>query len=159
MDLDSKIILNVDLVYEQNLPVLYFCLLCSMVFAFLFLQFTIAFFFAFNQNNSYNRQTANTKKLTKAEDWNSKSTNHRTYSDLSLTIVFSKRSGLLHLLLAAKWCARNSLFGLNFRTHPNLTVRKNDEKTKFWGQLVESAVFQITVIKSTFDHWIEAELT
>ena len=71
----------------------------------------------------------------------------------------SKRSGLLHLLLAAKWRARNSLFGLNFRTHPHLTVRKNDEKTKFWGQLVESAVFQITVIEWTFDHWIEAELT
>ena len=29
-------------------------------------------------------------------------TNHRTYTDLSLTIVFSKRSGLLHWLLTAK---------------------------------------------------------
>ena len=31
LDLDS--IINVDLVYEQNLPVRYSCLLCSIVFA------------------------------------------------------------------------------------------------------------------------------
>ena len=30
------------------------------------------------------------------KDRGSKSTNNRTYTDLSLTIVFSKRSGLLH---------------------------------------------------------------
>ena len=50
LDLDS--IINVDLVYEQNRPVLYSCLLCSIVFASLFLPFTIAFFIAFHQNNS-----------------------------------------------------------------------------------------------------------
>ena len=50
------------------------------------------------------------------------------------------RSGLLHLLLAAKWRACNSLFGLNFRTHPHSTFRKKDEKTTFWGGLVESTV-------------------
>ena len=50
LDLDS--IINVDLVYEQNLPVRYSCLLCSIVFASFFLPFTIAFFIAFNQNNS-----------------------------------------------------------------------------------------------------------
>ena len=50
LDLDS--IINFDLVYEQNLPVLYSCLLCSIIFASLFLPFTIAFFIAFNQNNS-----------------------------------------------------------------------------------------------------------
>ena len=48
LDLDS--IINVDLVYEQNLPVRYSCLLCSIVFASLFLPFTIAFFTAFNHN-------------------------------------------------------------------------------------------------------------
>ena len=46
LDLDS--IINVDLVYEQNRPVLYSCLLCSIIFASLFLPFTIAFFIAFN---------------------------------------------------------------------------------------------------------------
>ena len=50
--LDLDLILNVDLVYEQNLPALYSCLLSSIVFASLFLPFTIAFLIAFNQNNS-----------------------------------------------------------------------------------------------------------
>ena len=38
----------------------------------------------------------------------SKSTNHRTYTDLSLTIVFSKRSDPLHWLLEAKFELQNS---------------------------------------------------
>ena len=46
---------------------------------------------------------------------------------------------------------------LNFRTHPHSTLRKKEEKTKFWGRLVESVVFEKTIIKSKFDHWIEAE--
>ena len=32
--------------------------------------------------------------------------------------------------------------GLNFRTRPHSTLRKKEEKTKFWGRLVESVVFQ-----------------
>ena len=47
--------------------------------------------------------------------------------------------------------------GLNFRTRPHSTLRKKEEKTKFWGRLVESVVFQKTVIESTFDYWIETE--
>ena len=35
-------------------------------------------------------------------------------------------------------------------------LEKKKEK-KYWGRLVESIVFQKTVIKSTFDYWIEAE--
>ena len=50
--LDRDSIINVDLVYKQNRPVLYSCLLCSIVFASLFLPFMIAFFIAFHQNNS-----------------------------------------------------------------------------------------------------------
>ena len=50
--LDRDSVINVDLVYEQNRPVLYSCLLCSIVFTSLFLPFTIAFFIAFHQNNS-----------------------------------------------------------------------------------------------------------
>ena len=88
LDLDSI------MVYEQNLPFVYSCLLCSIVFASLFLPLTIAFLIAFNQNNSLNRQTANAKETDKGRG--SSSTNHRTYTDLSLTIVFSKRSGPLH---------------------------------------------------------------
>ena len=36
-------------------------------------------------------------------------------------------------------------------------AQKKEEKTKFWGWLVQSVVFQKTVIKSTFNYWIEAE--
>ena len=32
--------------------------------------------------------------------------------------------------------------GLNFRTRRHSTLRKKEEKTKFWGRLVESVVFQ-----------------
>ena len=46
----------------------------------LFLPFTIAFFIAFNQNKSKNRQTANAKKLTKAEDRNPPITAHKLTS-------------------------------------------------------------------------------
>ena len=57
-----------------------------------------------------------------SEYW--KSTNHRTYTDLSLTIVFSKRSGLLHWLLAAKWRTCNSLFGFELQNSPALEPYK-----------------------------------
>ena len=138
------------MVYEQNLPLLYSCLLCSVVFASLFLPLTIAFLIAFNQNNSLNRQTANAKKLTKAGDRNPPSTAH------TLTSV-SKRSGQLHWLLEAKWRTCNSLFGFELQTRPYSTLRKKEEKTKFWGRLVESVVFQKTVIGSTFDYGIESK--
>ena len=58
----------------------------------------------------------------------SKSTNHRTYTDFSLTVLFSKRSGLLHWLLAAKW--RTVCFGWTSelaRTRP-LTIEKKKKK-------------------------------
>ena len=58
----------------------------------------------------------------------SKSTNHRTYTDFSLTVLFSKRSGLLHWLLAAKW--RTVCLGWTSelaRTRP-LTIEKNKKK-------------------------------
>ena len=67
-----------------------------------------------------------------------------------------KRSGPLHWLLEAKWRTCNSLFGFELQTRPYSTLRKKEEKTKFWGRLVESVVFQKTVIKSTFDYGIEA---
>ena len=47
--------------------------------------------------------------------------------------------------------------GLNFRTRPHSTLRKKEEKTKFWGRLVESVVFQKAVIESSFDYWIKTE--
>ena len=87
----------------------------------------------------------------------SKSTNHRSYTDLSLTVVFSKRPGLLHWLLAAKWRTCNSLFGFELQNSPALGLEEKEEKTKFWGRLVESVVFQKTVIESTFDYGIEAK--
>ena len=61
---------------KNNLPVLYSCLLCSIVFASLFLPFMIVFFIIFNQNNSKNRQTANAKKLKEAEYRNPTITTH-----------------------------------------------------------------------------------
>ena len=47
--------------------------------------------------------------------------------------------------------------GLNFRTRPHSTLRKKEEKSKFWCRLVESVVFEKTAIESTFawiQHWI-----
>ena len=72
----------------------------------------------------------------------------------------SKRSGLLHWLLRVH--PQNGVhgavcLGLSFRTRPHSTLRKKEEKTKFWGRLVESVVFQKTVIESTFDYGIEAK--
>ena len=88
----------------------------------------------------------------------SKSTNHHTYTDLSLTIVFSKWSGLLHWLLAAKWrtCVKQFVWVWTSELAHTL-LREKEEKTKFWGRLVESVVFQKTVIESTFDYGIEAK--
>ena len=45
----------------------------------------------------------------------------------------------------------NSLFGFELQNSPALDPRKKEETTKFWGRLVESVVFQKTVIESTFD--------
>ena len=58
----------------------------------------------------------------------SKSTNHRTYTDLSLTILFSKRLGLLHWLLAANWLTCNSLFGIELQNSPALDSEKKKRK-------------------------------
>ena len=70
------------MVYEQKLLVLYSCLLYSIVFATLFLPFSIAFFIACNQNNSRNRQTANANKLTKAKERNLLITAHWTLTSV-----------------------------------------------------------------------------
>ena len=63
----------------------HFVLSCLVVFnripQSLFLPFTTAIFIAFNQNKSKNRQTANAKKLTKAEDQNPPITTHKLTSD------------------------------------------------------------------------------
>ena len=47
--------------------------------------------------------------------------------------------------------------GLNFRTRLHSTLKKKEGKTKSWGRLVETVVFQKPAIESTFDYWIEAE--
>ena len=62
------------LIWFINKIYLFFILFCcvqSYLLPFSYCYNTIAFFTAFcNQNNSWNRQTANAKKLTKAEDRN-----------------------------------------------------------------------------------------
>ena len=61
----------------------------------------------------------------------SKSTNHRTYTDFSLTVLFSERSGLLHWLLAAKW--RTVCLGRTSElagTRP-LTIEKKKKKQNY----------------------------
>lgn len=79
----------------------------------------------------------------------SKSTNHRTYTDLSLSILFSKTSqNGVHVTVC---------LGLNFRTRPHSTLREKEEKTKFFCRLAENVVFQKTVIESTFDYGIEGK--
>ena len=54
--------------------------------------------------------------------------------------------------MAAKWCTCNSLFGFELQT-----LRKKEEKTKFFGRLAESVVFQKRVIESTFDYGIKGK--
>ena len=54
----------------------------------------------------------------------SKSINHRTYTDISLTILFSKRSGLLHY--TNNWQQKSVhvtvCLVLNFRSRPHSTI-------------------------------------
>ena len=88
----------------------------------------------------------------------SKSTNHRTYTDFSETVLFSKRSGLLHWLLATKW--RTVCLGWTSelaRTRP-LTIEKKRRKNKIlWSTCGKCTVFQKTVIESTLDFGIEGK--
>ena len=88
------------------------------------------------------------RKLTKAEDRNPPITAH------TLTTVWPS----CYWLLAAKWRTCNSLFGFELQNSPALGSEEKEEKTKFWGRLVESVtVFQKAIIESTFDYWIETE--
>ena len=113
---------------KNNLPVLYSCLLCSIVFASLFLPFMIAFFITFNQNNSKNRQTANAKKLTGAEDRNPTITTH------TLTSVWPSCFLRGHICCTDYWQLNGIhvtvCLGLNFRTCPDSTFRKKRRKNK-----------------------------
>ena len=113
---------------KNNLPVLYSCLLCSIVFASLFLPFMIAFLITFNQNNSKNRQTANAKKLTGAEDRNPTITTH------TLTSVWPSCFLRSHICCTDYWQLNGIhvtvCLGLNFRTCPDLTFRKKRRKNK-----------------------------
>ena len=121
-------------------------MLWTIVFASLFLPLTIAFFIAFNQNNSWIRQTANAKKLTKAKDRNPPITAH--------TLTSVRPSCFLRgqVCCIDYWQQNgNSLFGLNFRTYPHSTLRKKEDKTKLWVLLVKSVVFQKAAIESTFE--------
>ena len=76
--------------------------------------------------------TTGTDRLQMQRNWQrlriSKSTNHHTYTDLSLTIVFSESSGLLHWLLAENGVHITVCLGLNFRTHLHSTLRKKTKK-------------------------------
>ena len=124
------------MVYEQKLLVLYSCLLYSIVFATLFLPFSIAFFIACNQNNSRNRQTANANKLTKAKERNLLITAHCT-----LTSVWPS-CFLRGQVCCTDYRQQNGVhatvsLGLNFRTRLHSTLRKKEEKRKFWGRLVD----------------------
>ena len=57
---------------------------------------------------------------------------HWPQFDPSLTVVFSKRSGLgmLHWLLAANWRTCNSLFGFELQNSPALDSQKKSGKNK-----------------------------
>ena len=124
------------MVYEQKLLVLYSCLLYSIVFATLFLPFMIAFFIDFNQNNSWNRQTANANKLTKAKERNLLITAHWT-----LTSVWPS-CFLRGQVCCTDYQQQNGVhatvsLGLSFRSRLHSTLRKKEEKRKFWGLLVD----------------------
>ena len=124
------------MVYEQKLLVLYSCLLYSIVFASLFLPFTIEFFIAFNQNNSWNRQTANANKLTKAKERNLLITAHCTLTSVWPSCFLWGQVCCTDYRQQNGVHARVSL-GLNFRTRLHSTLRKKEEKRKFWGRLVD----------------------
>ena len=111
-------------------------MLWTIVFACLFLPFTIAFFIAFNQNNSKNRQTPNAKKLTKAKDRNPPITAH--------TLTSVRPSCFLRgqVCCIDYWQQNgNSLFGLNFRTCPHSTLRKKRRKNKTLRSTCEKCSF------------------
>ena len=108
-----------------------------------------------------NRQTANAEKLTKAKDRKLTITAH------TLTSVWPS-CFLRGQVCCTDYWQQNGIrvtvcFGLNFRTRQHSTFRKKEEKTKFWGRLAESVVFQKTVIESTFDfilwmdYWINKQ--
>ena len=88
------------------------------------------------------------RKLTKAEDRNPPITAHTLTTVWPLCYSDYWQQNGVHVTVC---------LGLNFRTRPHSTLRKKEEKTKFWGRLVESVVFQKAVIESSFDYWIKTE--
>ena len=147
------------MVYEQKLLVLYSCLLYSIVFVTLFLLFTIAFFIACNQNNSWNRQTANANKLTKAKERNLLITAHCT-----LTSVWPS-CFLRGQVCCTDYWQQNGVhatvsLGLNFRTRLHSTLRKKEEKRKFWGRLVDRLqAVPLQSVESKLDRTGESEMS
>ena len=106
-------------------------------------------------SDSANRLTTNAKKPTKAEDRNPPIT--------AYTLTSVRPSCFLRgQVCCTDYWQQNGVhvtvfWGLNCRTRPHSTLRKKKKKTKFWGRLLESVVFQKTVIESTFDYRIRAE--
>ena len=105
-------------------------------------------------SDSANRLTTNAKKPTKAEDRNPPITAH--------TLTSVRPSCFLRgQVCCTDYWQQNGVhvtvcLGLNCRTRPHSTLRKKKKKTKFCGRLLESVVFQKTVIESTFDYRIRA---
>ena len=124
------------MVYEQKLLVLSSCLLYSIVFATLFLPFSIAFFIACNQNNSRNRQTANANKLTKAKERNLLITAHCTLTSVwpscflrgQVCCTDYRQQNGVHATVFWVWTSELGCTQL---------LEKNGEKRKFWGRLVD----------------------
>ena len=106
-------------------------------------------------SDSANRLTTNAKKPTKAEDRNPPIIAH--------TLTSVRPSCFLRgQVCCTDYWQQNGVhvtvfLGLNYRTRQHSTLRKKKETTKFWGPLLESVVFQKTVIESTFDYRIRAE--
>jgi len=127
LDLNSIIKM---LIWFTNKNYQFFILVCYIhVFASLFLPFMIAFFIAFNQNNSWNRQTANANKLTKAKERNLLITAHCT-----LTSVWPS-CFLRGQVCCTDYRQQNGVhatvsFGVNFGTRLHSTLRKKRRKKK-----------------------------
>ena len=141
LDLDS--IVNLVLIWfmnKINIPVLYSCLLCSIIFASLLLPFMFAFSLCLIKITARIDRRQMQKKLTKAKDRNPPITAH------TLTSVWPSCFLRCQVCCTYHW-QPNSIhvtvrLGLNLGTRPHLTLRKKEEKTKFWGRLVESVVLQ-----------------
>ena len=145
------------MVYEQNLPVLCSCPGCVQSYLLpFFCRLRLCFLLPLI------KITARIERPQMRRNWQRPrivihQSPHIQWPQFDHSVFWEVRSVALITGMQQTGVHVTVCLALNFRTHPHLTRRKKEENTKFWGRLVESVVFQKTVIKSTFDYGIEAK--